>query len=614
MSIRTSSAVGTLALFALVGCGLEVSSEEAEGTVAAEAFRGQHGVAGAGELLVLAATGESGSLFRVKRDGTRRLLSDFGNAWQGIRITQPSALGVQADGNILVLARAAGARGTVVVVRIDARSGQRALLSDFGNLRQGPGGAAVSSLALTRSGDILVTASAAGTNAGRFVYAVDRDSGRRTLVSDFENPRQGPTAVDVEHAAAIPGERSYLATDRDFGSEARGALFAIDPRSGRRTLVSDFGDATQGPVAVNPSAFVFEPNSRRVLVLDDNGVAGSVLRVDYVTGKRTLVSRSSDPAGGPVLPGASTLQEDADGSLLTTSLSGSPTGAGALYRIHPGSGVRTLLSDFGDPELGPVGQPIAVAGAFAGSGELRGQGFAPTPFEAFAFTSHISTSGVYADGDVRLDAVSYGGRRLEQDRLVLARSATILIDDGVDVVRGGNNFAAGQGISSALDDWEGEGPATITPSGEDLAAALGNFNLSSIIVTREAVGTASLQVTFAEATDTFLFWERGSAASSTRANSDVLVEAIDGAGRVTGAYKLLRSEYQPEGIEITTWNGSFSSPSTPTAAQPQLGSTGLKLDHRTRTLRLTSVQQEPGGLRDDGPDYKVIAASSRGRR
>jgi hypothetical protein len=61
--------------------------------------------------------------------------------------------------------------------------------------------------------------------------------------------------------------------------------------------------------------------------------------------------------------------------------------------------------------------------------------------------------------------------------------------------------------------------------------------------------------------------------------------------------------------------GSFASPSTPDGAKPQLGSAGLSLDVPTRRLRLTSVQQDVGGIRDDGPDYKVIAAApERARR
>jgi hypothetical protein len=105
------------------------------------------------------------------------------------------------------------------------------------------------------------------------------------------------------------------------------------------------------------------------------------------------------------------------------------------------------------------------------------------------------------------------------------------------------------------------------------------------------------------------FWERGAATSPTMANSDLFVEALDDRGRVIASHKLLRSEYTPTGIAVTTWNGSFSSPSTPEGVPPQLGAAGLSLDKSVQRLRLTSVQEGDGGVNDDGPDYKVLAAN-----
>ncbi len=236
------------------------------------------------------------------------------------------------------------------------------------------------------------------------------------------------------------------------------------------------------------------------------------------------------------------------------------------------------------------------------------EGVARHSSTVFSFISWTSTSGLYADGDVRLDAVTAGDDTWEREDLRTVRSATILVDDGVDLVHGGHNLASGQGIESVQDSWARQGPATITPTSEDLARSLGNFNLTSIVVTRENLGTASVEVRFEDPATTFFFWERGSSTSPTGANSDVLVEALDERGKVTGAHKLLRTEYTSTGISVTTWNGSFASPSTPDGVPPQLGSAGLSFGIPTRRLRLTSVQEGPGSTNDDGPDYKVIAA------
>lgn len=232
----------------------------------------------------------------------------------------------------------------------------------------------------------------------------------------------------------------------------------------------------------------------------------------------------------------------------------------------------------------------------------------PSAFTLFSFESVVSTSGAFSDGDVRLDGVVYGRTRLPGWALQTVKRAKILVDDGVDEARGGHNLASGQGINSALDDWADEGPATITPTGDDLAASLDNLNLASIVVTRENVGTASVELSFAVPVNTLFFWERGNTTSPTTANSDLLVEALDFRGEVSASYRLLRSAYTPTGIAITTWNGSFASPSTPTGTPPQLGSAGLALDGAARRFRLTSVQEAEGGLRDDGPDYKLVGA------
>lgn len=90
----------------------------------------------------------------------------------------------------------------------------------------------------------------------------------------------------------------------------------------------------------------------------------------------------------------------------------------------------------------------------------------------------VSTSGAFPDGDVRLDSVELDGKTLKAHRLVTVARAKILIDDGVDAVRGGHNFASGQGINSELDDYAPEGPATIEPTSADLQASLDNASAS----------------------------------------------------------------------------------------------------------------------------------------
>ena len=242
--------------------------------------------------------------------------------------------------------------------------------------------------------------------------------------------------------------------------------------------------------------------------------------------------------------------------------------------------------------------PVALATALLAAASAPAQAVS---FNAFSFDSTVSTSGafggvngIYGNGDVRLDSVSFNGLTLDQSGLQTVASTSIVLDDGIDVARGGHNLAAGRGINSAADSWVGEGPATITPTGADLQGALANYNLSSIIVTREAPGLAIVDVSFANPTNTFFLWERG-------ANSDLLVQALDDNGGVIGSYTVLRQNYANTGIVITTDNGSFLNNGQ------ALGSIGFQTDTAVSRLRLASFKTDT--IDFNGPDYKILATA-----
>lgn len=243
--------------------------------------------------------------------------------------------------------------------------------------------------------------------------------------------------------------------------------------------------------------------------------------------------------------------------------------------------------------------PLAIAAAALAS--LAAPAQAAVAFNAFAFDSAVSTSGafggvngIYGNGDVRLDSVTFQGRTLTQAGLQTVATTSIVLDDGIDATRGGHNLAAGRGINSAADSWAGEGPATITPTGADLQGALANYNLTSIVVTREARGLAIVDVSFANPTNTFFLWERG-------ANSDLLVQALDDNGGVIGSYTVLRQNYANTGIVVTTDNGSFLNNGQ------ALGSIGFQTDTAVSRLRLASFSTDT--IDFNGPDYKILATA-----
>lgn len=208
-------------------------------------------------------------------------------------------------------------------------------------------------------------------------------------------------------------------------------------------------------------------------------------------------------------------------------------------------------------------------------------------------------------GDIRIEGIGVNGVIYAPEQLQLVTGARILVDDAVDVVRGGNNLAAGRGIGADVDDWTGEGVTTTTPTEADLVANHGNLNLTSIVATREGAGTTVFELSFDQPTDHLFIWERGR-------SGDVLVSALDDAGQVLGSYKVLDGandgeavgDYVRTGITVTTYVlEDFLNQGQ------ELGSVGLRLSEPARAFRFTAYQEAEGegAVRYNGPDLKVLA-------
>lgn len=88
---------------------------------------------------------------------------------------------------------------------IDPKDGYRTVISDFNNPAQGPGGPSFRGAAVVaqNSGRIIVTA------IGN-LYRIDRQTGRRVLFSDVSNPKQGlPIAIGNIIAVVPPNAGSW---------------------------------------------------------------------------------------------------------------------------------------------------------------------------------------------------------------------------------------------------------------------------------------------------------------------------------------------------------------------------------------------------------------------
>jgi streptogramin lyase len=307
-----------------------------------------------GDILVVdfsAGTEGRGALFSVdKNTGMRTLISDFGQPIQGGLGTDPFGVVIEpSSGDILVVDYSSR-----LLFRVDPDTGNRTILSDFADFLQGPTGIWPVSVAIDSAGSIFIV-----DLKTRLVFRVDAATGNRTVISSFKDATQGPIGrfpfgVTIDQAGKL------LVTDQVLG------LFRVDPETGTRTLLSAFGDATQGPLGAVPNG-IDNNASGKAVIADQAAGAGNAFNnigvlflVDPITGGRTVLTDFSIPEQGPLAHFPTGVAVDQFGKILTTSLDRaySPDPAslpGLLMVVDPSTGIRTVLSDFGDPSQGPVG-------------------------------------------------------------------------------------------------------------------------------------------------------------------------------------------------------------------------------------------------------------------
>jgi DNA-binding beta-propeller fold protein YncE len=248
-------------------------------------------------------------------------------------------------------------------------------------------------------GDIVVADQDAFGDEGGLIR-VDPESGIRTPLSSNGSPGS-PADFASPRGIAFESDGDILVADiHAFGGS--GGIIRVDPETGIRTIVSSNTFPAGAPYFENPSGIALEADGD--ILIGDVGCtlecfspappavrrAGAVIRVDPETGRRTLLSANSFPEGPPEFenPLGITLRED--GELIVADPDYGAPGSGlpgALIRVDPASGIRTLLSSNASPEGEPrfadptstVLQPdghmlVADADAYGGSVTANGPG------------------------------------------------------------------------------------------------------------------------------------------------------------------------------------------------------------------------------------------------
>ncbi|WP_432722711.1 hypothetical protein R0381_001516 [Jeongeupia wiesaeckerbachi] len=345
---------------------------------------------GSGTILSIdqmAGPGANGKLFTVdKQTGARNVFSDLGLSSQGVQGRDPNAISwlpqtLLAPSAIILTDGNGGTNQRGALLKVNPNTGVRTLLSDFGNAASGPLGLFPSGVQVVGGlldlwATIYVVDPFAGTDALGALFKVRSDNGQRILLSDFGNPSQGPLGVYPDSIALRPtllddllGHELVIA-DASAGTETRGAVFTVSAVTGTRTLLSDFGNASQGAVDANPlsgpvgvvvaPAWSAQAGAIYVLVAQAGPKRiGQLVKVDPVSGQRTLISDFGNvvygPKGAGLQPGSLSWSGPSSDRVLVQDGNAGTNSLGALFSVDPVSGLRTLLSDFGDTTSGALG-------------------------------------------------------------------------------------------------------------------------------------------------------------------------------------------------------------------------------------------------------------------
>lgn len=262
-----------------------------------------------------------------------------------IAVRSPVSAAHLAVGDILVGAISDNGY-TPGVLRVDPVSGDRSFVSG-GGVGSGPDFGGVAGLSLEGNSTLYV--SDLGLDA---ILRVDLATGNRTLVAGA-GVGSGD-AFNYPHAIWRDSENSLLVVDI---SGRDGSLYRVDMTTGDRTVVTSPTRGT-GPTIINPGHVISLPDGDILLAIagrPDDGMTGAILRVDPLTGDRSVFSGPTRGAGDNFIT-ASGLTLTKSGEIYATD-----NWNARIYRIDPLTGDRTMVANGFVPEEPTFLSPYAVA-------------------------------------------------------------------------------------------------------------------------------------------------------------------------------------------------------------------------------------------------------------
>jgi hypothetical protein len=287
--------------------------------------------------------------------GNRTIVSGSGIG-SGRPLVNPFTITVEAIGSLTVMEFGEFyPMSAPQVVRVDPVTGNRTDVSG-GDIGSGPQFEVPSGIAVEADGHLVVVESffPVAVFGLLAVVRVDPVTGDRTIVSDA-NTGQGPL-FDNPFNIALGPNGQLLVVDGFEPIIARGlnAVVRVDPMTGDRAIVSGCSERNPppdpcpgttvggGPPLDRPTGIAVAADGSLVVVNSSLSFPDSIVRVDPVTGDRTVISGGSENRGsGPPLLEPLTVAVEADGKLIVVEGFG---GLKAVMRVDPVTGDRVVIS------------------------------------------------------------------------------------------------------------------------------------------------------------------------------------------------------------------------------------------------------------------------------
>lgn len=274
-------------------------------------------------------------------------------------IFTPQASAQLSLGDVLVLDQNAGLDGRGALFNVDPDSGNRTIVSDFGDNTQGTLGSIPIDIAIGSNGEILVIDRLAGTSSRGLLFSIDPTNGNRTVVSNFGDANQGPLGFNLS-GIAIDSSGNIMVIDQDSGTDTNsgsgGRLFRVDGVTGDRTVISDLGDTNQGTTATNPSGLATGSSGESFFIDLNAGQSfgGRLIRVDQL-GNRSVVSDFANAGQGVQGEEPLALAMGISGEILVVDPAVGTDGRGQLFSVNTTNGMRSIVTNFGDSTQGALG-------------------------------------------------------------------------------------------------------------------------------------------------------------------------------------------------------------------------------------------------------------------